>query len=363
MGDILKYIEIASGNTTKNVRKQRSAAQILPIFLLAQNKPGGATKTSATPIAVPAAYTNSIITYIRTWEPDMPLVDTTAITTQKVREVKQSTQYFDGLVFPLQTVGKAISPEGRDVVAPLIYDAYGREAYEYLPYTQLTGNTSDGKFKTDPFNSQKAFYQSAVSNSGSEDHIFYTKTEFEQSPLSRETRTYASGDSWAGKPVEKQFLTNLAADSVRIWTVSSGTITNAGIYTAGTLSKNTVIDERGALTVEYKDKENRVILKKSQKSPTSAAHVGWICTYYIYYEVGNLQFVIPPLATELAMLNNWSLTNVLDKLCFQYTFDSQHRIITRKMPGTDLVAIVYDSKGRVAFTQDAIQAARSAMAA
>ncbi|GAA3934301.1 hypothetical protein GO495_29785 [Chitinophaga oryziterrae] len=343
----------------KNITCLLAPLVLIPVLLSAQNSPGGAAKPSATPITVPSAYTNNIITFIRTWEPDMPLSDTVAITTKTVREVKQKTQYFDGLGSPLQTVDKGLSPAGRDMVVPVIYDAFGREAYKYLPYTQQTANTSDGKFKTDPFNSQKTFYQSVESNGGAADNIFYTKTEYEFSPLNRDLKTYASGDSWVNKPVEKQYLTNLDADSVRIWNVTSGNVTSGGTYTAGMIYKNTVIDEKGMSSVEYKDKEGRLILQKIQKTASTTAHVGWLCTYYAYNDIGNLQFIIPPLATELAMRNNWVLTNVADELCLQYTYDTRGRLITKKMPGVGIISMVYDIRNRVVFTQDSVQRSKS----
>jgi hypothetical protein len=132
--------------------------------LSAQNKPNSSGRPTATAVEVPAAYTNPTINYVRTWEPDMPLTDLSAVTdpNRNVAEVKQTTQYFDGLGRPLQTVSKGTSFGGKDVVAPVVYDAFGREVYKYLPYTQQTGNMTDGKFKMDPFNAQKSFYQNAT---------------------------------------------------------------------------------------------------------------------------------------------------------------------------------------------------------
>src|SRR5688500_13840225 len=139
------------------------------IFLLgcattlpAQIKPDSTSaRPAATAGTLPGAYTNTTINYIRSWEPSMPTSDPAAVTGSiDVNAVKQTTQYFDGLGRPLQTVSKAITPGGKDLVAPVVYDAYGREQLKYLPYVPKTGNASDGdgKFKTDPFNAQKAFY-------------------------------------------------------------------------------------------------------------------------------------------------------------------------------------------------------------
>jgi hypothetical protein len=89
----------------------------------------------------------------------MPLADTASVTSssRRVREVKQTTQYLDGLGRPIQVVTKGISSNGRGLVLPIIYDNCGREQYKYLPYVQHSGNLNDGKFKTIPFNHRVSF--------------------------------------------------------------------------------------------------------------------------------------------------------------------------------------------------------------
>ncbi|UPK72824.1 DUF6443 domain-containing protein [Chitinophaga filiformis] len=328
------------------------------------NKPGG-TRSTATAVAVPSAYTNTSLNYIRTWEPDMPLTDTAAVISavRKVREVKQTTQYFDGLGRPIQTVSKGISSGGKDLVAPVIYDNYGREQYKYLPYVQQSGNLSDGKFKTDPFNSQKVFYQNGVLNPGvTGENIYYSQQEFEQSPLNRPLKSYAAGNSWANRPVETQYLVNSASDSVRSWNIGAGLPTSTSTYGAGQLQKNVTIDEQGGQVIEFKDKQGQIVLRKVQIANTpGAAHVGWLCTYYVYDDLGNLRFVIPPLAVD-AIKGQWTIsTAVANELCFQYQYDGRQRVVVKKIPGAGGVFMVYDVRDRLVFTQDSVQRAKSPM--
>src|SRR5262245_33238232 len=53
-------------------------------------------------------------------------------------DVKQTTQYFDGLGRPLETVMRQATTGNNphDLVSPVLYDAFGRETYKYLPYVQ-----------------------------------------------------------------------------------------------------------------------------------------------------------------------------------------------------------------------------------
>jgi RHS repeat-associated protein len=329
--------------------------------LSAQNTPSNTTRPAATAASAPV-YTGSTVNYIRTWEPSTPLTDPAAVTaTTDINSVKQTTQYFDGLGRPLQVVSRAISAGNKDLVSPLVYDAFGREQYKYLPYVQQGTNASDGKFKADPFNSQKSFYQSSVLSPGAAgETIYYSQAEFEASPLNRVLKTYSPGNSWAkeggNRPVDRQYLVNTAADAVRIWDAPATGLPVSGagrVYPAGTLYKTVVKDEQGNLTVEFRDKEEKLILKKTALTATADGYDGWLCTYYIYDDIGNLRFIIPPKAVEL-IKSSWALTQAIaDELCFQYQYDSRNRMITKRLPGVLYpTEMVYDVRDRLVFIRD-----------
>ncbi|WP_354028154.1 DUF6443 domain-containing protein [Chitinophaga sp. OAE865] len=331
--------------------------------------PGGTQLPTAIPVAVPSAYTNPLINYVRTWEPALPTTDTAyvASASRTVAEVRQTTAYVDGLGRPLQTVAKAMSFGGNDIVSPVVYDQFGREQTKYLPY--VPQNVKDGKFKTDPFNAQRAFYQNTTLAPGAAgESVYYSRTDYEASPLNRVLKTYAPGNSWAkndpstverggNHPIENKYLINTVADSVRIWEFTAGAViptsVSGRIYAAGQLFKNVTVDEAANQVVEYKDKEGRVILKKVQLSSTpGSAHMGWLCTYYVYDDLGNLRFVIPPKAVEV-IISNWTIsTAVAAELCFIYRYDGRNRMIVKKVPGADSTEMVYDVRDRLAFSRD-----------
>jgi RHS repeat-associated protein len=338
----------------------------------AQNKPEPTSvRPAATAIAPPAGYTNPTVNYIRTWEPNMPTSDPAAVrAATDVNAVKQASRFFDGLGRPLQAVSRGISPSGKDLVDPVVYDDLGREQFKYLPYVPKTGNTNDGKFKTDPFNAQKAFYEDAALNPGaSGEAVYYSQTEFEASPLNRPLRSYAPGNTWArnnpagverggNKPVEQEYLSNSIADSVHIWDMPANgaiiPISGASrIYAAGQLFKQVTRDEAGKRVVAYRNKENQVVLSKTELSDNAAeGHVGWLCTYYVYDDLGNLRCVIPPKAVSLIM-SGWVLsTAIARELCFFYRYDARDRMIMKKGPGADSIEMVYDVRNRLVFSRD-----------
>ncbi|RPD42747.1 DUF6443 domain-containing protein [Chitinophaga barathri] len=335
----------------------------LPGITAIAQKPNTQTQPAAPTVTVnpvPAAYGAGIkLNYIRTWEPAKALSDPAAVTAETdVKNVRQATQYIDGLGRPLQTVTRKGSPAQTDIVAPVVYDAFGREQFQYLPYTSAA---TDGAFKTNPFTDQKNFY---APTSGTApfpgEQVFYNKTEFEASPLNRVTKSMAAGNSWAGSGVGvgQQYLVNAVADSVRIWTIAAadGSVPASTLhYGAGELYKNITTDEAGNKVIEFKNKSGLVVLKRVQISATpGTAHLGWLNTYYVYDDLNNLRYVLPPKAVETLMGTGWSLANAAfrKELCFRYEYDRRSRMILKQVPGTEPVLMVYDIRDRLVFSQD-----------
>lgn len=340
-----------------------------------------------TPRPIPAQYssTTTPINYIRTWDATAPEKDPNALMGKSLRDVKQATQYIDGLGRPLQTVIKqgslvtdpsnpASSANARDMVSPVEYDAYGREQHKYLPYAESIAN--DGLFKYNPFFQQAAFYNDPNGLlKGQGETFFYSKTNFETSPLSRVTDTYAPGNSWVGsegsvsgkrKNVQIKYTANTVTDAVRIWKVTDnpnpgefGTYVSTSIYPAGQLNKSITTDEQKKQVIEFKDKNGRVILKKVQLTATAddgtgSDYQGWLCTYYIYDDFDNLRCIIQPSGVK-SLQPDWSFLlhpTLLDEQCFRYEYDQRDRVIKKKLPAAAAVSMVYDARDRMVLSQD-----------
>src|SRR5690606_11448105 len=88
------------------------------------------------------------------------------IDTLSINSMSQTIQYFDGLGRPIQTVMTQGSPDRKDIVQPVVYDAFGREAKKYLPYAP--DGTGNGWYKENPVGTS--------SYNGSAHHTFYNET-------------------------------------------------------------------------------------------------------------------------------------------------------------------------------------------
>lgn len=341
-----------------------------------------ALSSLAQPRPVPDVYSSSIpLNYVRSWQVNVPITDPNAVTAATATEsAVMTTQYLDGLGRPLQTVVKQGSPRKADLVTPVLYDEFGREQFTYLPFTATSiagagGSINDGSFKGNAFQQQSQFMQTTFGPQG--ETYFYGQTVYEPSPLNRVSERFAPGNNWMGTAgdvneanrhsVKTKYWINTTADAVKIWSVDNsntsgffGTYSKTGDYLAGQLYKTVTVDEQNKQVIEFKDKEGKVILKKVQLSAASdngsgSGHGGWLCTYYLYDDLGQLRAVIPPKAVEaMEVAGNWTLdATKLSGLCFRYEYDERGRMIMKKVPGAGEVYMVYDARDRLVMTQDA----------
>ena len=323
----------------------------------------------------PAPYgTNPPVNYVRIWDATSPQKNPDTLVVKGVKDVKQTTQYFDGLGRPIQTVfkkGSLVTGDiARDFVTPVIYDSFGREKFKYLPFaSNNTGSNtsiSDGLFKVNPFQQDSAFNKSQFSD----ETWFYGQTVFEASPLGTVQKTMTAGNNWVGssRGVESKYWTNTTNDSVRIWTVTDvvngfGTYATSAMYAAGTLFKNIKADENNNQVIEFKNKEGKVVLKKVQVTALAdtgmgKGHYGWLCTYYIYDMLDLLRAVVQPRGVELLAANSWNMNysndDILNEQCFRYEYDKRGRLVMNKVPGSAAAWMVYDSRDRLVLSQDSL---------
>jgi hypothetical protein len=297
--------------------------------------------------------------YIITYTPQVAETNELALPSQSKENCQKVIQYYDGLGRPLQGIQVAGTPLGKDVIHPISYDQFGRESIKYLPYTDAV---SDGSYRTNAVNvvysqsDQYKFYHNGFSNTSAItlDDSAYARTVFEPSPLNRVMQQGAAGIAWqpsAGKVLANDYLTN-KANEVKLWKPATDTtFSQSSSYAASELYVTVLTDENQHVTKEYKDKEGRVILKKSYTGADS------LQTYYLYDDFGLLRYVLPPQASATTPTpTSLAPGNALVKqLCYYYQYDARHRMIVKQLPGVDRVYMVYDGRDRLVATQDGNQ--------
>ncbi|MHC0446324.1 DUF6443 domain-containing protein [Flavobacterium sp. 3-218] len=352
---------------------------------------------------------------------------------------KETITYFDGLGRPWQRIDKQAGGQKEDIITPFAYDYFGREKRQYLPYARTSSSFNFESsliadyygdiYELDEFYANK-FPDDFTSPYGRLGNAFSEKYS-EASPLSRVRKQSAPGASWVlnkfwdgDHNIKFEYYANdVTNDNVKRFVVSffngNKEIPNIelqGTYNNLQLYKNITKDEnwssgKNNTTEEFKDKEGRIILKRSytdykddngQIISSEVPHD----TYYVYDIYGNLTYVIPPKAADLfstatniqanvtstatvtsqsplhliasntivlapdpndptkgfhaqagstfsAIIVN-SNENILNDLCYQYKYDSKNRPVEKKLPGKGWEYIVYDKLNRPILTQDAI---------
>ncbi|MCU7615561.1 DUF6443 domain-containing protein, partial [Chryseobacterium sp. GMJ5] len=270
-------------------------------------------------------------------------------------KTSETVQYFDGLGRAKQVVNIKASPLGKDVVTHIEYDGFGRQVKDYLPVPQ--SSTMNGAIVPNPLANavQPALY-------GSEK--IYAEKLLENSPLDRVLEQKQVGNDWNSRPVKFEYDANIAGEvkkyvTTTTWvngatssvlSMASDSNSENGNYKASQLYKTTVIDEDGNKTVEFKNGQGQTILVRKVLSATENAD-----TYYVYNEYNQLAFVIPPLASVSASIDE----AVLNNLCYQYRYDGKNRLVEKKLSGKGWEYMVYDKADRLIFTQDANMRANS----
>ncbi len=264
----------------------------------------------------------------------------TALTADANSPMITTVQYFDGLGRPSQTVQMGMTPEGADLVSFTKYDGVGREWRNWLPAP------FDGNFGQ--FIDENSFTSNAATKYN--DNKPYTEIKYESSPLNRIEEQFGAGTSWHtnNKRITTAYSTN--DDNIANYSVNeSGNLVRGNNYDSGTLYKTIVSDEDGKPVTEYKDKLGQVIMKQSGSD---------VYTYFVYNDLGQLSYVIPPIAAD-SLPNTVGPINdddgVLKRYAYLYKYDERGNQTYKRLPGCEPVLMVYDKANRLILSQDGNQ--------
>ncbi|WP_456318697.1 DUF6443 domain-containing protein, partial [Bacteroides salyersiae] len=220
------------------------------------------------------------------------------------------------------------------------YDSYNRKSKEWIP----TAIANDGNWVEDLslFNH-------------SEDSYPYSTNLYAGGPLNLPSEQYGAGENWykAGRSFKADYSYNSSTEEAFLCAHyaidTNGRLICNGNYESYTLDVTIYEDEDRHVSYEFRDEQDRLLLNRNQLR----SHQGFLDTYYVYDQVGNLRYVIPP-ALSLAGLTDDSI----EKYAFIYEYDSKRRCIRKQLPGGVVVTYIYDKADRLRMSQDSNQADR-----
>ncbi|SEL98619.1 DUF6443 domain-containing protein [Parapedobacter koreensis] len=294
--------------------------------------------------------------------------------------------YYDGLGRPLQEVQVKAAENYKDVVTPFAHDAYGRQAYQYLPYATTAG--AGGAFKASATSAQASYYSGTPPAGQAANAHAYSRKVYEPSPLNRVREQGFPGAIWqpgsrtatSGRTVMTVYTTNnitgfsspattrrVARYGVSLDAAGKPTLTVNSAYGANTLHVAIMRDENwvdaGASSFnsrlntveEYTDKAGKLILRRTFNLNGTTQEI--LSTYYVYDDLGNLTFVLPP--GRDADFNPDSeavpTQTKLDQYAYQYRYDERNRLVEKQLPGKGREYIVYNRLDQAVATQNAEQ--------
>ncbi len=266
--------------------------------------------------------------------------------------------YLDGFGRPIQNLSLAYSPSGKALVQPIVYDVFGRTPKQYLPFTEATPDPSatpiDNLFVADAFDKQCAFYSphtsrfAVIAGTG----VPFSESVYEASPLNRVLEQAAPGESWmrlSGNIQSTETRTNTVADAVRYYSVTL----SGGAGASGLAPHTASLRERGffaanqLLITESRDEDNKTVWTFTNKEGQMIMQrqEGTGDTYYVYNDLGQLSFVLPPRFT--LSLGSATLPTLITNLAFQYRYDQRGRLAAKRLPGMDAsIHIIFDGRDR-----------------
>lgn len=226
-----------------------------------------------------------------------------------------------------------------------------------------------GQFRTEAEAETRAYYADSLRSGMTPTDFPYTETVFEQSLLDRVLEQGAPGEIWqpaeernhtTGRTVRSDYgtCTSSEQDAVKLFVLTAEGITYQSDYPAGSLMKTVLKDENWTSgadgTVEtYTDNEGRTVLERRIHTATNGTE--HLDTYYVYDDLNRLRYVLPSQAEEIfrqaGETRSGSDKGIAD-YAYAYRYDGNGNCISKKMPGSEAVEMVYDKARRRVLSRD-----------
>ncbi|MCC8146140.1 MAG: DUF6443 domain-containing protein [Bacteroidales bacterium] len=274
--------------------------------------------------------------------------------TDQEHNYMDNIRFYDGLGRLIQQNQAWGGGNRQDLVTCIEYDDLGGESKIWRPLPLPKTNNGSYYAGDRTADAKNDYYY--------RDEYGYYENVYENSPLHRPVKKYGPGSAWRegnGHAAQIEYLSNSATYPCNYYTVSGDNLVKNNTYANNTLEVVKYTDEDGSVSYEFTDKFGRLLLSRQMNG--SVKHD----TYYIYDPLGNLRFVLPPMASENLGSNttyNPSSNLYLLDYAYIYKYDSRGRCIEKKLPGRNTwpVYFVYDKTDRLIFSQDGEQRALTA---
>ena len=251
--------------------------------------------------------------------------------------------FYDAMYRPTLTYLYNYTPNHQNLVTLNEYDDYARLSKEWLPTAVSSNSLTINSFK----NNATQFY-SGESRPFVE-HVYSTATWNNGITKNELVGTQKAG---ADMGIHKEGFFSRGNDSteVRFFKVTSeGLLEANGFYYATALLVTQTTDEDNKTRVVYTNLHDQVVMEKVDNA----------ITYYVYNDLNQLCYVLPPLAVSQLGEGEYNEDNdVLKKYAYVYKYDKRGNQIYKRLPGCEPIRMVYDKSNALVLSQTGNQRAR-----
>lgn len=249
-------------------------------------------------------------------------------------------EYDNGLGDIVEKVDVGVTPDRKNLVSLVEYDAYRRVFAHWLPVKTFTAYTVPSTIK---------------SSSGSQygDTRAWEKSDYDPLLYGEVAGMTKAGSEWhtSGKKVLIEH--SMAGSVVNFRVTDNGTVNINGLQSC--VSDKTT-DEDGVWHFEIKDYAGRLKMVKDAGG----------YTYYCYNCRSDLCYVLPAPSSYTAIAEYYSnhkntlseSDSHIQKYAYIYKYDDAHRCTYKKLPGCEPIYYIYDAAGNCILSQDGVQRSR-----
>ncbi len=272
----------------------------------------------------------------------MSSIDTSQVLQNPARAMIKRT-YYDPMYRPTLTVLHKHTPTQNNLVMLNEYDGYARPTKEWLPIAVDINNlTKDG------------FKEVAVQFHSNDSRPFveqrYGTTAWANGIIKNELiGTQKAGNDMGTRRIGFVSRGN-KSDEVKLFQVTlHGDLEYKGFYDEHALYVKETTDEDGSIKCVYTNLRNQIVMEKS----------GDATTYYVYNNLNQLCYVLPPLAVaQLEYGTYGNAADCLKKYAYVYKYDDRGNQIYKRLPGCEPVFMVYDITNTLTLSQTGNQRQR-----
>ena len=251
--------------------------------------------------------------------------------------------YYDGMYRPTFTFLYNQTPTQDHLVTLKEYDSYARPTKEWLPIVTDIDNLTHTTFKE---NSQQ-FYNN--------DTRSYIEQSYSTESWSNGiTKNELVGTQKAGADMLGHKMSYISrgnySNEVKLFSVTQdGLLQCSGYYHPKTLRVTETIDEDGKAKLVYTNLQDQIVMET----------VDAVATYYVYNDLNQLSYVLPPLVNNLLTEGVYTESDdILKKYAYVYKYDNRGNQIYKRLPGCEPILMVYDQSNALVMTQTGNQRAR-----